>query len=47
MELRGAPRGPEISGERAGQVLNAVLDGGITLIDTSKVPALVPGSRLA
>ncbi len=35
MELRGAPRGPRISGEQAGQVLNSVLDGGITLIDTS------------
>lgn len=35
MELRGAPRGPEVSGEQAGKVLNAVLDGGITLIDTS------------
>src|SRR5215470_7309047 len=35
MELRGGPRSPEISGEHAGKVLNAVLDGGITLIDTS------------
>jgi aryl-alcohol dehydrogenase-like predicted oxidoreductase len=35
MELRGAPRGPRITDEQAGQVLNAVLDGGITLIDTS------------
>jgi aryl-alcohol dehydrogenase-like predicted oxidoreductase len=35
MELRGEPRGPAISGEHAGKVLNAVLDGGITLIDTS------------
>jgi len=35
MELRGAPRGPEITGEHAGALLNAVLDGGITLIDTS------------
>jgi aryl-alcohol dehydrogenase-like predicted oxidoreductase len=35
MELRGAPRGPEITDEHAGAVLNAVLDGGITLIDTS------------
>jgi aryl-alcohol dehydrogenase-like predicted oxidoreductase len=35
MELRGAPRSPQISDSRAGEVLNAVLDGGITLIDTS------------
>jgi len=35
MELRGAPRGPEIADEDAGRLLNAVLDGGITLIDTS------------
>jgi aryl-alcohol dehydrogenase-like predicted oxidoreductase len=35
MELRGAPRGPEIAAEDAGRLLNAVLDGGITLIDTS------------
>jgi aryl-alcohol dehydrogenase-like predicted oxidoreductase len=35
MELRGLPRGPQISDEDAGRVLNAVLDGGINLIDTS------------
>jgi aryl-alcohol dehydrogenase-like predicted oxidoreductase len=35
MELRGQPRGPEITDEDAGRVLNAVLDGGINLIDTS------------
>src|SRR5580700_11302446 len=35
MELRGQPRGPEISGEDAGCLLNAVLDSGINLIDTS------------
>jgi aryl-alcohol dehydrogenase-like predicted oxidoreductase len=35
MELRGAPRGPEVTDERASTLLNAVLDGGITLIDTS------------
>jgi len=35
MELRGEPRGPAISAEDAGRVLNAVLDGGINLIDTS------------
>lgn len=35
MELRGLPRGPEIDDEAAGRLLNAVLDGGINLIDTS------------
>jgi aryl-alcohol dehydrogenase-like predicted oxidoreductase len=35
MELRGQPRGPEITDEAAGRLLNAVLDGGINLIDTS------------
>src|SRR5580692_10612546 len=35
MELRGAPRGPIVDEAQAGQVLNAVLDGGINLIDTS------------
>jgi aryl-alcohol dehydrogenase-like predicted oxidoreductase len=35
MELRGRPRGPEITDEDAGGLLNAVLDGGINLIDTS------------
>jgi aryl-alcohol dehydrogenase-like predicted oxidoreductase len=35
MELRGAPRGPEIGDEDAGRLLNGVLDGGINLIDTS------------
>jgi aryl-alcohol dehydrogenase-like predicted oxidoreductase len=35
MELRGQPRGPEIAAEDAGRLLNAVLDGGINLIDTS------------
>jgi aryl-alcohol dehydrogenase-like predicted oxidoreductase len=35
MELRGAGRGPEIADEDAGRLLNAVLDGGINLIDTS------------
>jgi aryl-alcohol dehydrogenase-like predicted oxidoreductase len=35
MELRGRPRGPEISDEDAGRLLNAVLDGGVNLIDTS------------
>jgi aryl-alcohol dehydrogenase-like predicted oxidoreductase len=35
MELRGAPRGPELSDADAGRVLNAVLDAGINYIDTS------------
>ena len=35
MELRGGSRGPEIDDEEAGRLLNAVLDGGINLIDTS------------
>jgi aryl-alcohol dehydrogenase-like predicted oxidoreductase len=35
MELRGRPRGPAIEDEEAGKLLNAVLDGGINLIDTS------------
>jgi aryl-alcohol dehydrogenase-like predicted oxidoreductase len=35
MELRGQPRGPAITDEQAGHVLNAVLDSGINLIDTS------------
>jgi aryl-alcohol dehydrogenase-like predicted oxidoreductase len=35
MELRGRPRGPEIDDEAAGRLLNAVLDGGINVIDTS------------
>jgi aryl-alcohol dehydrogenase-like predicted oxidoreductase len=35
MELRGRPRGPEIADEDAGRILNAVLDSGINIIDTS------------
>jgi aryl-alcohol dehydrogenase-like predicted oxidoreductase len=35
MELRGPPRGPIMDDAQAGRMLNAVLDGGITLIDTS------------
>jgi aryl-alcohol dehydrogenase-like predicted oxidoreductase len=35
MELRGAPRGPEVSDDQAEKVLNAVLDAGINYIDTS------------
>lgn len=35
MELRGQPRGPAIADDDAGRLLNAVLDAGINLIDTS------------
>lgn len=35
MELRGAPRGPEISDADSERILNAVLDAGINWIDTS------------
>ena len=35
MELRGAPRGRDITPEQAERVLNGVLDGGINYIDTS------------
>jgi aryl-alcohol dehydrogenase-like predicted oxidoreductase len=35
MELRGGPRGPEITDEQAETILNAVLDNGINFIDTS------------
>lgn len=35
MELRGAPRGPEVSDEDAAAILNAVLDLAINYIDTS------------
>jgi aryl-alcohol dehydrogenase-like predicted oxidoreductase len=35
MELRGGPVGPEVEDDVAGDLLNAVLDGGINLIDTS------------
>jgi aryl-alcohol dehydrogenase-like predicted oxidoreductase len=35
MELRGAPRGREITKDQAKSVLNAVLDSGINYIDTS------------
>ena len=35
MELRGEPRGPAVSDEDAGKILNAVLDAGINFIDTS------------
>jgi aryl-alcohol dehydrogenase-like predicted oxidoreductase len=35
MELRGRPGGPEIADEDAGRLLNALLDSGINLIDTS------------
>src|SRR6185503_732812 len=35
MELRGAPRGRDVSDEQAQRILNAVLDSGINFIDTS------------
>jgi aryl-alcohol dehydrogenase-like predicted oxidoreductase len=35
MELRGAPRGRDVSDDQAEQVLRAVLDSGINYIDTS------------
>jgi aryl-alcohol dehydrogenase-like predicted oxidoreductase len=35
MELRGGPRGPEIEDAEAGRLLNALLDSGVNLIDTS------------
>ena len=35
MELRGLPRGPAVTDQDAGRLLNAVLDGGVNLIDTS------------
>ena len=35
MELRGAPRGRDVSDEQAERILNAVLDAGINYIDTS------------
>ena len=35
MELRGAPRGRDLSPQQGGAVLNAVLDSGINYIDTS------------
>jgi aryl-alcohol dehydrogenase-like predicted oxidoreductase len=35
MELRGGPRGPEVSDADAEKVLNGVLDSGINFIDTS------------
>lgn len=35
MEVRGGPRGREVSDEEAGAILNAVLDAGINFVDTS------------
>jgi aryl-alcohol dehydrogenase-like predicted oxidoreductase len=35
MELRGAPRGPNLPDEVAGRILNETLDAGINFIDTS------------
>ena len=35
MELRGAPRGRDVSDKQAERILNAVLDAGINFVDTS------------
>ena len=35
MELRGAPRGRDVTDTQAEVILNAVLDAGINYIDTS------------
>jgi len=35
MELRGAPRGRDVSDEQADRILNAALDAGINFVDTS------------
>src|SRR3954470_22528440 len=35
MELRGVPRGRDVSDEQSERILNAVLDAGINFIDTS------------
>ena len=35
MELRGGARGPEISDDETNRLLNALLDSGVNLIDTS------------
>src|SRR5262245_21048502 len=35
MELRGAPRGRDVTEAQAETILNAVLDGGINYLDTS------------
>jgi len=35
MELRGQPPGPAIDDEQAVRILNAVLDGGMNVIDTA------------
>src|SRR3954469_4019897 len=35
MELRGAPRGRDVSEEQAERILNAALDSGINFVDTS------------
>jgi aryl-alcohol dehydrogenase-like predicted oxidoreductase len=43
MELRGLPSGPEITDQDAGRLLNAVLDGGVNLIDTSGLGGLRQG----
>ncbi len=35
MEIRGAPRGREVTSAQAETILNAVLDSGVNYIDTS------------
>ena len=35
MELRGVPRGREVTPKQANELLNTVLDSGINFIDTS------------
>ena len=42
MELRGQPHGPAIEDFEAGQLLGAVLDGGINLIDLGRLALRLP-----
>jgi aryl-alcohol dehydrogenase-like predicted oxidoreductase len=44
LELRGAPRAPALGDAQAGRLLHAVLDAGITLIDTA--PCYGPSEEL-
>jgi aryl-alcohol dehydrogenase-like predicted oxidoreductase len=43
MELRGRPWGAAVDDQEASRLLNAALDGGINVIDTSKQGALTCG----
>ena len=43
MEIRGAPRGRAVTDEQAETILNAVLDAGITFIDTARSYGLSEG----